>query len=169
MPRDHARIQTAIWRDGDWRSLPLEAQWVYKALTSQEALSYAGVIDYRPGRIAALATNVTARKIEAAVKTLEAEKFVIVDRLTEELLVRTYVRHDGVMDRTNMGKAVARALAKIVSLDLRAAVLSELARLYTDRPGLAGFGGIAELDPDAMTEIQAMASAMPSAMQSKEA
>lgn len=169
MARDHARIQTAIWNDLEWRGLNLEAQWAYKAIASQEALSYAGVIDYRPGRIAALAKGCTARKVEAAVKTLEADRFVVVDRLTEELLVRTYVRHDGVMDRANMGKAVARAFTKVVSLDLRDAVLAELARHYADHPNLAGFVGFRELNPDGMAQIAAMASAIPSAMASRKA
>jgi len=169
MARDHARIQTAIWRDRDYRGLTMEAQWTYEAIASQEGLSYAGVIDYRPGRIAALAVNMTAKKVETAVKLLEDERFVVVDRLTEELLVRTYVRHDGVMDRSNMGKAVARALAKVVSLDLRHAVLIELARLKRERPTLSGFVGFTELDPDGMAEIQAMQSAIPFPMESRRA
>lgn len=161
MPRDHARIQTAIWNDEDWRDVSLEAQWVYTALTSQSALTYAGVIDYRPGRIAALAKGLTSRKVEAAVTQLEADRFVVVDRLTEELLVRTYVRHDGVLDRANMGKAVARAFAKVVSLDLRHAITTELARHYGDSPSLAGWHGIRDLDPDLMARVEAMASTIP--------
>ena len=60
MPRDHARIQTARSNDEDWRGLSLEAQWTYDAITTSEGLTYAGVIDFRPGRIAALAKNRTA-------------------------------------------------------------------------------------------------------------
>lgn len=169
MPRDHSRFKTAAWRDTDWRDLTFEAQWVYKAVLSQEALSYAGIIDFRPGRIAALASNMTAKKVETAVNRLEADKFVVVDRLTEELLVRSYVRHDGVMDRANMGKAVARALAKVVSLDLRDAVIAELARLHRASPTLAGFHGFGVLDPDAMAAVKAMASTIPFPMASGEA
>lgn len=169
MARDHARIQTAIWRDHDWRGLTFEAQWTYQAIASQEGLSYAGIIDYRPGRIAALASNLTGKKIEAAVKLLESERFVIVDRLTEELLVRSYVRHDGVMDRANMGKAVARALAKVTSLDLREAVLTELARLKRERPGLSGFVGFGDLDPDGIARIESMQSTIPFPMASRKA
>lgn len=169
MPRDHARIQTAIWRDRDWRDLTWEAQWVYQALASQEALSYAGVLDYRPGRIAALASNCTTRRVETAVSLLEVERFVVVDRLTEELLIRSYVRHDGVLDRTNMGKAVARAVDKIVSLDIRDAVIAELARLHRVSPGLHGWHGIAELAPDVMSAVQAMASTVPFPMTSRKA
>lgn len=169
MPRDHARIQTARARDEDWRGITLEAQWAYDAIITQEALSYAGVIDYRPGRIAALAKNATPKKVESAIALLEAERYVVVDRLTEELLVRTYVRHDGVLDRVNMGKAVGRALAKVVSLDIRAAVINELARVFQERPTLAGFHGIRELYPEVMDRVEAMASTIPFPMASREA
>lgn len=169
MARDHARFKTAIWRDGDWRDLPWEAQWLYEAMATQEALSYAGVLDWRPGRLAALSKGNTVARVEKAAKALEAGRFIVIDRMTEEALVRSYVRHDGVLDRKNMGKAVARALAKIVSLDLRAVVIGELARAYEQAPRLAGWDGIAELEPDDMACIRAMASTIPFPMASRKA
>jgi hypothetical protein len=138
-------------------------------LCQQDALSYAGIIDYRAGRFAALAKDLTARKVEAAIRELEAARFVIIDRETEELLVRTYVRHDGVLDRTNMGKAVGRALVKIVSLTLNRAVIDELARHYGDKPTLAGWDGLADLYPDVMDRIRAMSSTIPFPMASGKA
>lgn len=169
MARDHARIKTAIWRDGDWRDLSLEAQWLYKTMASQEALSRCGVLDWRPGRLAALASGATVKKVESAAKTLESARFVVIDRLTEEALIRTYVRHDGVLDRANMGKAVARALAKVVSVEIRDAVLMELSREFRRDPALAGFRGIADLFPEDMAAVRAMASAIPFPMASGEA
>lgn len=169
MARDHGRIKTSIWRDPDWRDLPVDAQWLYKTIISQEALSRCGVLDWRPGRIAALASGNTARKVEASAKTLERARFVVIDRQTEELLVRTHVRHDGVLDRVNMGKAVGRALAKVVSQMIRDAALTELARVYEQSPRLAGWQGIEELFPDDMAAIRAMASTIPFPMASREA
>lgn len=157
MARDHARIQTAIWRDPDFRALRLEAQHTYLALASQQALTYAGVIDHRPGRLASLSEGTTTRKVEAALALLIDRNFIVVDRQTEELLVRSYVRHDGVMARVNMGKAVGRAIDQIVSLALRRAVLVELARLHSERPDLAGWQGLADLNPDAMAGVHALA------------
>ncbi|MGH6979154.1 MAG: hypothetical protein ACRED4_07670 [Brevundimonas sp.] len=169
MPRDHARIKTARAHDLDWRDLTQEAQWTYDAIVTQEGLSHAGVIDYRPGRIAALAKNGTVRKVETAVKTLEDARFVVVDRLTEELLVRSFVRHDGVFDRANMGKAVGRAFAKVVSTTVRQALIAEMARHYRDNPGLAGWHGMRDLYPDVMAQVEAMASTVPFPMASREA
>jgi hypothetical protein len=170
MARDHARMQTKLWRpESDFRALTIDAQWAYQMLCQQDALSYAGIIDYRAGRFAALAADATTAKVRAGVKKLEKARYVLIDQGTEELLVRTYVRHDGVMDRTNMGKAVGRALVRIVSADLHHAVLSELARLYGEKPHLAGFDGLADLYPDAMDRIRAMSSTIPFPMASGKA
>lgn len=169
MARDHARILTSIWRDPDFRDLNVDAQHTYLAIISQDALTYAGVLDYRPGRLAALSKDATARRIETAIKALERARFVVVDRETEELLARSYVRHDGVMDRVNMGKAVGRALNKIVSLPLYGAVIDELARHHRDRPNLAGWIGLDDLNPDAMARVSALASAIQLPIASREA
>lgn len=161
MARDHARILTAIWRDPDFRALDVNAQHTYLAVVSQEALSYAGVLDYRPGRLAALSKGNTGSKVERAVRALVASRFVVLDAQTEELLARSYVRYDGVLDRPNMGKAVGRALDKIVSLPVRTAVLAELGRHYADKPNLSGWTGLADVNADAMNHITAMASTIP--------
>lgn len=161
MPRDHARIKTSRQRDTDWRALSVGAQWTYDAITTSEALTYVGVLDYRPGRIAALAAGQTAKKVDVAVKELEEKRFVVVDWVTEELLIRTYVRHDGVLSRINMGKAMGRSLAKVVSLDIRAAIMTELARCYREDKKAQGWVGFGDLFPEDMAVVESMASGMP--------
>jgi hypothetical protein len=169
MARDHARILTAIWRDEDFRALPVDAQHTYLTAVSHDELSYCGRLDYRPGRLAVLAKGNTAKKVEAAVARLVRARYVVLDRDTEELLIRTYVKHDGVLDRVNMGKAVARATTKLVSLQLRAALFEELARIYETKPNLAGWTGFAELNPDDFARVCAMSSTIPFPIESKEA
>jgi hypothetical protein len=162
MARDHARMQTSLWRPGsDFRSLPMDAQWAYEMLCQQDGLSYAGVIDYRPGRFAVLAEDATPKKVSTAIRKLEVRKYVVIDRETEELLVRSYVRHDGVLDRTNMGKAVGRALVKVISSKIHGAILAELARHYEAKPDLSGWGGLRDLYPDLMAQVCEMGSTIP--------
>lgn len=161
MARDHARLKTAIWQQADWRGLTVDAQWLYgEAILSQPRLTYAGVLDWRPSKIATLAKGMTVRRIEKAALELSDAHFVVIDDEAEEILLRSYVRHDGVLDRANMGKAVARALAVITSLRVRQAVMIELGRLYEESPTLAGWHGIADLYPDVMAEVSSMASVM---------
>lgn len=165
MARDHARILTAIWRDDDFLALDPAAQHAYLTIVSQQRLSYCGVMDYIPSRLATLARTNTEAKMRAAVRSLEKARFVVVDTQTHELLARSYVRHDGVMDRTNMGKAVARAFQAVVSRKIRDAILTELGRLYAEdlKAGKKRLGwvGFADLEPDGFDMASAMASTIP--------
>lgn len=161
MARDHARLLTAIWRDDDFRGLSVDAQHAYMTVLSQEGLSYAGALDYFPGRLAALARGNTEKRVESAVRTLERARFVVVDRSTCEVLIRTYIRHDGVLDRRNMGKAMGRGFAKVVSSKIRTAIYDELAHCYRIDEKQAGWAGFAELYPVEFDRVQAMASTVP--------
>lgn len=164
MPRDHARIQLSIWDQPDWRALDATAQHTYWMLLTQPRLSYCGVLDYFPGRLATLADGLTQSKVKTAVRQLERARFVVVDRETDELLIRTYVRHDGVLDRVNMGKAVGTAIEKVTSQAIRGAICKELARHLSANDALAGWIGLRATSPKAFDMTSAMASAMESGM-----
>jgi len=161
MARDHARLYLSVWNDPDWRNLTVAAQHAYALLVSHQRLSYCGVLDYFPSRISTLASDLTERKVRAAVSALEVARFVITDESTDELLVRSYVRHDGVMDRLNMGKATAVAVEQVCSAQIRDAVLNELGRLMSEKPTLAGWTGFKEKSPIAFDIACAMASTIP--------
>lgn len=161
MARDHARVKVSIWNDPDFRALSSADQHGYLALFSQAALSYCGVIDYIPGRLAQLASDLTPTKVKAAVRGLERAKFIVVDRETAELLVRSYVRHDGVLERVNMGKAVGAAVERVTSNTIRDAIAVEMGRLMAEQPGLAGWIGLKEASPMAFAMASDMASTMP--------
>lgn len=154
MARDHARIQTVIWRDKEWRSLTREAQHLYFTIVAQPGLSYCGVMDWWPNRLAALSAGTEESDVFAATKELMDAHFIYVDQKTSELLVRTYIKHDGVMQRSNMGKAVGRAMEKVASLDLLDVIFAELAKLYKSDPSKQGWSGFAELYSDDFDRIK---------------
>lgn len=161
MPRDHARIKTRRRRDDDFRQLTAAAQHIYDTVLTDPDLSYAGVLTYLPGRIAEAARDLTEKKVDLAVRELERGRYVVVDRKTHEILIRSYARHDGVLERANMGKALGRALERIVSAKVRDAVRHELARLHDEAPTLAGWHGLGELYPDELTLLTEMGSTRP--------
>lgn len=161
MARDHARIKTSIWDDEDFIGLTVAAQHAYFWLESNLGLSRCGVITYVPARFIHLARDLTEAKIRRAVDELRATRFAIVDDRTQELLVRSHVRHDGVLERVNMGKAVGTAFEAVVSARLKDAIGHEMRRFMDERPDLMGWKGLAETSPIA----HAMASGMESRMQ----
>jgi hypothetical protein len=160
MARTHARLWTTVWQDPAFLALDVPAQHAYMTLISQPGLSYAGVLTWLPSRYATLAKGNTGTRVQTAVKTLERARFVIVDEKTAELLVRSYVRHDGVLDRVNMGKAVGTAINTIMSPKIRAGVTRELARYMSEYPGLPGWIGLKETCPMAYDMASSMESDM---------
>jgi hypothetical protein len=157
MARDHARIQTSVWDDADWLKLDQPAQHLYWMLVTHKDLSYCGVVPYIPGRWVRLATGLTVPKLKAATRDLERAKYVVVDRENAELLIRSFIRHDKILARRNMGNACARALGLVHSPLIRDAVLHELARLWIEQPQADGWLGFKDYDGEAFDMACAMA------------
>jgi len=136
MARTHARLKLAMWADEDFRDLPGESQWLYMLLMTSSGLSYAGVADWRPARIAPMAVDVSPARVESAAVELEQNHYIVVDRDTEEVLVRSFIRNDGLMEQPNVAAAMATAYGAIASRTLQAVIVHELKRLYKDEPTL---------------------------------
>ena len=126
MANDYARVVRSIWADDDFRALSHDAQWLYFHLLTSPALTYCGVTDWRSS-------------VEAASVELEGNLYTVVDRESEEALIRSFVRHDGLMSSPNMAAAMVKAHAATVSRALRGVVVHELKRLQKDDPDLRGW------------------------------
>jgi hypothetical protein len=138
MPRDNARVNMGIWQDDDWRALPPPAQHLYQTLWTHPALSYCGVVDWRPGRIAALSYGWTQEAVTTAADCLRARYFIVTDDTTEECLIRSWVRWDGLMKQPRLAVSYANAYAVVSSNLLRGVIIDELKKLRERHPDLAG-------------------------------
>ena len=138
--RSYAQIQLQIWNNDEFRQLSTAAQHLYFVLLSLPSLNHAGVGDWRPGRIAKLASDWSRADVEDAAGELIAGMFILVDEETEEYLVRSYVRNDPLMKQPNMATAMARKLAEVGSPELHGVVVHELKRLHSESPELPGWG-----------------------------
>jgi len=139
MARDHARINIAIWQDDDWRDLPTPAQHLYFTLWTHPLLNYAGIVDWRPGRLAGMANGWTVDEVEAAGDCLRARLFIVVDDDTEECLIRSFVRFDGLMKQPRMAVSFANAFAGTTSRTLRGVIVHEAHKLREIEPDLGGW------------------------------
>lgn len=154
MARTHARIALTIWQDEDFCALPAFAQWAYFLILSQPDLSQAGVLWYRPARWASRSSSTSVEDIERAVKHLEMARYVVVDRQTEELLVRTFIRNDGVWKTPNVFLSALRSIPGTLSRTLRGTLREELLKLpLNDLNGPKG--------PIARTEAAAVVAKLP--------
>ena len=140
MARDHGRIFTSIWSDEDFRQLTPGAQHVYLMLTTSPSLSYCGVADWRPRRLLPLARDWNPDCFWASVAELVQRLYIVVDEDTEEVLVRSFIRNDGLMKQRHMGVSMAKAHSAVASNVLRGVIVHELIRLHGDEPELKGWG-----------------------------
>ena len=134
MPRDRANIRTDIWGDSDWRRLSFGAQWLYQHVLTHATLKTVGVADWRLPRTQRVAQGLTMPALREFTRELTDAFFLIVDDDTEEVLVRSYFRHDGVLTNPNMLKTVKRDYAAVTSDLLRGVIAHEANRLRTEYP-----------------------------------
>jgi hypothetical protein len=134
MPRTHVRLLTSIWNDQDWRALTTTQQQTYLAVLSSEDLSWCGAAPLLPQRLVKFASDLTERKVRSAIGALTEARFFVVDEATAEVLVRSYVRHDGILKQPNVTKAMVAAIGKLHSDVLHGVVVSELGRLLREEP-----------------------------------
>jgi len=134
--RDRASIRIDMWADEDWRSLSLEAQHLYMLLLSHPTLSYAGVADWRAGRISAMTAGHTAAGVIDAANQLQAARFVLADDGTEEILVRSFVKHDGLMKQPKLVVSFSVAYAAVASPSIRQVLAFEIQKLHAKQPDL---------------------------------
>lgn len=147
MTRDHARVNVAIWNDPDFRNLPAPAQHLYLTLWTSPGLSYCGTHDWRPARLTPLTGGSTADELTVAAACLQARHFLVIDEATEEALVRSWARFDGLMKQPRMAVSFVSAYTAVASPILRQVVVYEAAKIQREAPNLACWndGRVAEM------------------------
>jgi hypothetical protein len=135
MARRFAQLGTGLWSEPSIRSHKRDAQRAYLLVYTQPELSRCGVLPFRLRRLAALAHDDTPKSLRKAMAALETTRHLIVDEDAEELLVRTYVRHDGLLAQPQVVAAMVQDYDLIESSTIRTAFLAELRRIW-DLPDL---------------------------------
>ena len=139
MAREHANIRNDIWNDDEFRDLSAQAQLLYLQLLTSATLSYAGVADWRPKRLAALSRGRTVDEVEGAAEELIAGLYIVIDDETEEVLLRSFLKHDGLLQKPNVSKAMVTAHGQVYSMTLKGVIVHELKRLVERFPEWRGF------------------------------
>lgn len=129
MARTHGRIGTGIWADGDFTALTEAEQRAYFLAISQPGLSFAGVVSYTLRRWEGLAADSSIARLRKTFASLQRRLYVLIDPATEEMLVRSFVKNDGILSNPNVSKAAVTAYRGIHSPVLRGAFVVELRRL----------------------------------------
>lgn len=137
--KDHSRMNLAIWGDDDWLDCTPPAQHLYHTLWHSPGLSYCGAGEWHPGKISTKAKGWTAEAVEAAAAELSRDLFLIIDTVTGEFLLRSWVKHDGLWKIPNMAVSMANARAELASRTLRGVVVHEVRKIRAANPGLSSW------------------------------
>lgn len=133
MAREHARILTSIWDlESDFRDLSPSAQRMYFMLMSQRSLNHAGVLPLTVKKWSNNSAGTSTEDMWAELKVLDAKRYIVIDEDTEEVLIRTHIRNDGVARQPNVLKAALRLAAGVESRRLRAVLAGELRRIGSE-------------------------------------
>ena len=129
MARTHGRILISIWRDPEFVSLSPGAQRLYLLLLSQRDIDSCGVQPLMMSKWAKGCKRTTQADIREALAELQIARFVCFDIDTEELLIRTFIKNDGIIKQPNFFKNALKSARTVESQNLRNALAEELRSL----------------------------------------
>lgn len=154
MAGDYMPLYTQVWADDDWRHLTVAQQHAYCLIASHPTIDYCGVLGCSLTRLVRSAADLNLMSLRASVHDLEQRRYLVCDPDTEEILVRSYIRHNlGLVKRGKPATAVSKSWRRIASPRIAAAVLVELRRLYTEQPELKGWQFIQTGDQELMGQV----------------
>lgn len=153
MARNYAKIHTSIWSDEHFKSLDRDLQHMYLVLVSQPRLGLSGLLDYFPQRLAGVSYSMTIDDVEHSIKGLEDQRYIVLDRDTSELLVRSFMRRDEVFKTPNIAVAAVREYAEVMSERIRDAIETELVRCRQMWPNETTWQRIADDNPALVSRV----------------
>lgn len=152
MPRDHGRILVTIWSDPEFVALTPNAQRIYMLLVSQRTMNHAGLIPLQVSKWARCSKHTTVTDVERGMQELALAHFAYFDEETEEALVRTLIRNDGVLKQLNIFKNAMRCARAIESQYLRDAMALEIRKIDAPKDRDEFDKAVAELDTPGVEE-----------------
>lgn len=160
MARSEARFQFTIWRGLEGTNA--NARLLYAVLLTDPTVNHAGV---GPIRLTKWARNasLTAEEALKALTELSDGDFVIFDEDTDEVLVRTMIRNDGVADQPFVLKGAIKEALRTESSVLRRALAAELRKLPPRKPDSVSRGGKPVTYPDPHAAADELESTCPAA------
>jgi hypothetical protein len=128
MARSYATITVRIHED-DFKLLPAGPRCLYFLLVTQADIAACGYLPLTLRRWALDLAEEDRGNLTDWIKHLEAARFVLVDPDTEELLVRTFAKHDGGYKNPKRLLSVRSSANAVRSPFLRRALAEELGKL----------------------------------------
>jgi hypothetical protein len=146
MARQYAQIFTEIWRNADFTALDRDEQWMYLLLNTQPDISAAGVLTTAAARWAKRAPGTTPAMIFDLLDRLTAKRFLVLDHGTNEILLRTFIKHDHGYTNSRRLPAIRDAINMVESETLLRSIANELKRLSVPSQYWGAAGAFSQVD-----------------------
>jgi hypothetical protein len=139
MRRTHARLLVRRTRDPEWIALSPLASWLYGELLLTPEITSVGTLTLLPRQWAKrnVGTNVitmTEEIVWSLVEELTDSRHILVDYDTDEVMIRTFLRNDGLATNYTALLSVCSAVDVVRSPRLREALATELERVLRELP-----------------------------------
>lgn len=139
--RTFARMENTLLLNDDWVGLSTDAQSLYVTLLIHPNLSMCGVTDWFPKRLSHYSA-MNVKDVIAAGRELEGAGFVVIDEETDEVMIRSFLRHDVPLKSPKTAVSVDKAYCAVVSRKLRKAIVHEAIRLRAENPDWSGWAKV---------------------------
>lgn len=116
----YGKVHRGIWNDPEFRQLTPQSKLLYIHFVSHPRLNKVGALDIHEDR---WGRAIGVDDVAPFVDELEAARFVVLDRETEEMVIRTYVKNDGFVGNWKMLCAMWRAWEGVESEALRTVIV----------------------------------------------
>jgi len=121
---------TGLWTEDSVKDLSVHQQWLYTLLRHSTDANRCGVIPWRPARIAKLASDGNPVLVRKTGRQLVTTRHLVLDEDWEEVMVRTFIRHERILRLPYVAAQLTRDFADLASPTIRIVVLSELRRMW---------------------------------------
>jgi hypothetical protein len=132
MARTYGMVKTSIWQDEDFRILNLAAQHAYVLLLSQPQMNNCGVLPLTPTKWMRYTRGMTRRTLIEALRSLEKARFIVCSYDTDEVLVRSFIRHDRIEMQPKLVISAKKQYDEIESMKIRRVLKSEYPGLFAE-------------------------------------
>ena len=127
MARNHARLHVSAYDpESRFCELDLAHQGLYWLLLARRDVNLCGVLPFKPKVWASRCAGVSPDVVEAMVGELERRGYVVVDRDTDELWIRTFIFHDQVLAMPQVAMVMAGHFDTVDSVDIRRRIVRSL-------------------------------------------
>ena len=133
MARSYAKVYVNIWSpENDFRELTADEQLVYLMLCSNPKTNAAGLVVRQARKWSNGTADFTTDRVESTVDSLIAKRYLLTDSGTDELWIRSFIRHDRGYRNMFLRKSIETAIAAIESPTIRELAALELAAVQVE-------------------------------------